>query len=146
MIRLKGILAAAALTGVVAVTSLALGAGDMIKEFVAGPPTTVAVPTAVPAVVPAAEVQLSSEQLATREAEYKVQIEAANATIVQLQAEMQALGKNQTAREAQYQAQIEAANQMIKELQDKLTQIQSQPIVIGGGGGGGGEDGEEHDD
>ncbi len=73
MTRLQGILAAGSLTGIVLVSSLALGAGKLLA-----PPT----PTPTPVI------ESSGGMSPSREKQYTDQINAANATILQLEAQI----------------------------------------------------------
>ncbi len=79
MSRLQGILAAGSLTGVVLASSLALGAGKFLQPE---QPT----PTPIIQVTGGGDGMASS-----REQQYKTQIEAANATILQLEAQLGAV-------------------------------------------------------
>jgi len=76
MSRLQGILAAGGLTGIVMASSLALGAGKLLA-----PPTETPVPV----------VESGGGMGGSREQEYQKQIEAANGTILQLEAQINAM-------------------------------------------------------
>jgi len=112
MNRTKGILAAGTLTGVILITVLVLGLGNLKAQTTdAQSATNMVLPPATAVTTD----QPSAQDLQSLQA-YNQQLEAA----LQIMQE----------REAVYQAQIEQANQTVLQLQDQLnTQIQSQSAV-----------------
>lgn len=114
MNRTKGILAAGTLTGLVLITILALGFGNLRADRNAD----VAAETAVsPVNVPAATTASSA-------AGAQINEEAVQAW-QQYSAELEETVRTMQTREAAYQAQIEAANQTILQLQDSINTANS---------------------
>lgn len=117
MNRTKGILAAGTLTGLVLITILALGFGNLRADRNAD----VAAETAVsPVNVPAATTASSA-------AGAQINEEAVQAVQAwqQYSAELEETVRTMQTREAAYQAQIEAANQTILQLQDSINTANS---------------------
>jgi len=109
MNRVKAILAAGTLTGLVLVTILALSLGNATGASADGmvAPTTITQPAA-------------GQNLAGTQPGYTAQLEQSLQTM--------------QAREAQYQAQIEQANQTIMQMQSQPQAPQPRTGFVGGGG------------
>lgn len=116
MNRIKGILAAGTLTGVVLITVLVLGLGNLNAQQndVQTTPDIVVQPMAMP---DNSTTAVTNTQDAQALQTYAQQLETALQTMQE--------------REAAYQAQIDTANQTVIQLQDQLNaQIQAQPAVV----------------
>ncbi|MCA9874270.1 MAG: hypothetical protein KC441_11465 [Anaerolineales bacterium] len=122
MNRIKGILAAGTLTGVVLITVLVLGFGNLNAQ----PDNAQSTPNVVeqPVTMPDSSITaVSSDQAAAQE------LQSLQAYNQQLEAALQIMQE----REAIYQAQLEQANRTVLQLQDQLNaQIQAQPSIIVG--------------
>lgn len=114
MNRTKGILAAGTLTGLVLITILALGFGNLRADRNAD----VAAETAV------SPVNVSTATTASSAAGAQINEEAVQAW-QQYSAELEETVRTMQTREAAYQAQIEAANQTILQLQDSINTANS---------------------
>lgn len=116
MNRMKGILAAGTLTGVIVLTILVFGFGSTNAQSQEAATTQDIV--VQPVVMPD-----NSETAVTNSAE----LQSLQDYNQQLEAALQVMQE----REAVYQAQIEQANRTVLELQDQLNaQIQSQPAAV----------------
>lgn len=116
MNRMKGILAAGTLTGVIILTVLVFGFGSTNAQSQAA--TTAQDSVVQPVVMPD-----NSETAVTNSAE----LQSLQTYNQQLEAALQVMQD----REAVYQAQIEQANRTVLGLQDQLNaQIQSQPAAV----------------
>lgn len=115
MDRTKGILAAGTLTGLVLITMLALGFGNVSSLF--GNDATAVPETAAPAAandMPLPETSsLSNEEALQAWQQYSAELEQTVNTMQD--------------RENTYQAQLEAANQTILQLQDEINSANSAP-------------------
>mgnify|MGYP003832510019 CR=1 FL=1 len=119
MDRMKGILAAGALTGIILITVLVLGFGNLkaLNDNTAVPPTVVVNPIAMPD----GTVSLTAAQSGAQDTQ------ALQAYAQQLESALQTM----QSREAAYQAQINTANQTVVQLQDQLnaqTAVQPQAV------------------
>ncbi|MBK6327003.1 MAG: hypothetical protein IPF56_13870 [Chloroflexi bacterium] len=119
MDRMKGILAAGTLTGIILITVLVLGFGNLqaLNDNTAVPPTVVVNPIAMPD----GTVSLTAAQTGAQDTQ------ALQAYAQQLESALQTM----QSREAAYQAQINTANQTVVQLQDQLnaqTAVQPQAV------------------
>lgn len=110
MTRIKSILAAGTLTGLVLLTMLALGFGKLSAQNDAAPTANNAVLVQPTTSNGAAAVQAWQD--------YSAQLESTVRTLQD--------------RESQYQAQLEQANQAINQLQNNVNQVNSAPAFGGG--------------
>lgn len=117
MNRTKGILAAGTLTGLVLITILALGFGNLRADRNAD----VAAETAV------SPVNMSAATTVSSAADAQINEEAVQAVQAwqQYSAELEETVRTMQTREAAYQAQLEAANQTILQLQDSINTANS---------------------
>lgn len=104
MNRVKGILAAGSLTGMVIITMLALGFSSIGASWNGGKETAVIEPT--PIVIQEPQIGQDASKAVSAWQQYGSELESTVQTMQQ--------------REAQYQAQIDAANQTILQLQDQV--------------------------
>ncbi|MBK8986347.1 MAG: hypothetical protein IPM39_09740 [Chloroflexi bacterium] len=134
MNRTKGILAAGTLTGLVLITLLALGFGNLRAaggSTTAVPTTTISTTTTD---LPLPETgSLTNEEALQAWQEYSVQLEQTVRTMQE--------------RETVYQAQLDAANQTILQLQNDINSANanSAPAFTGGDDNGEHEEHEEHE-
>lgn len=113
MNRKKGILAAGTFTGLVLITLLALGFGNLQAKSVAD---TAVAPAAAEVVLPETN-GMTNEQALQAWQDYSAQLENTVQTMQE--------------RDATYQQQLEAANQTILQLQDQINSANSAPAFYG---------------
>ena len=133
MNRTKGILAAGTLTGLVLITLLALGFGNLRAtgdSATAVPPTTISTTTSD---LPLPETgSLTNEEALQAWQEYSAQLEQTVRTMQE--------------REAAYQTQLDAANQTILQLQNDINSANSAPAFTGGDDDSGEPEEHEHEE
>ena len=112
MNRTKGILAAGTLTGLVLITLLALGFGNIQAKQADA--TTAVAPAIIDGTVPQTN-DMTKDQAIQAWQDYSSQLEQTIRTMQN--------------RETAYQQQLDAANQTILQLQDQLNSANSAPAV-----------------
>lgn len=141
MNRIKAILAAGTLTGLVAVTAVVLGLGQAgVNTAAANDPAAAPSVIVNPVVLPAetdglgsAETQAQIEAMAATAQAVSVQAAQTGQTAQAYQAyaqQLEAAVQVMQSREAEYQAQIEAANQTILQLQDQINSQTSAQAAV----------------
>lgn len=113
MDRKKGILAAGTFTGLVLITLLALGFGNLQAKSAED---TAVAPAAVEVMLPETNGMTAAEALQAWQ-DYSTELEQ---TVLTMQD-----------RDAAYQQQLDAANQTILQLQDQINSVNSAPATYG---------------
>lgn len=129
MNRTKGIIAAGTLTGLVLITLLALGFGNL--RAAGGGATAVTNPATVELPTPNTAVQTNDEALQAWQ-EYSAQLEQTVRTMQE--------------RETAYQTQLDTANQTILQLQNDINSANSAPAFTGGDNDSDEHEHEEHEE